>query len=136
MQIDAAVLRDAAGPYTIERVELAAPGPHEVLVRIVGAGMCHTDVLPRVGGLSSPPIVNGHEGAGVVQLVGSSVNEVSVGDHVVLSFDSCGRCTNCLAHSPAYCDRLIEQYPMSRINEAEQSSLAGGTIKPVLIPGS
>lgn len=91
MQIDAAVLRDAAGPYSIERVELADPGPDEVLVRVVGAGMCHTDVLPRSRMVAPPPIVTGHEGAGVVEAVGSAVTTVAVGDHVVLSFDSCRR---------------------------------------------
>ena len=96
MQIEAAVLRDPAGPLVIETLELAAPGPHEVLVRIVGAGMCHTDVLPRVG-YAPTPIVTGHEGSGVVEVVGSAVTSVAVGDHVVLSFDSCRECANCLA---------------------------------------
>ena len=102
MQIEAAVLRDPAGPLVIETLELAAPGPHEVLVRIVGAGMCHTDVLPRVG-YAPTPIVTGHEGSGVVEVVGSAVTSVAVGDHVVLSFDSCRECANCLAGQPAYC---------------------------------
>lgn len=102
MQIEAAVLRDPAGPLTIETLELAAPGPHEVLVRIVGAGMCHTDILPRVG-YAPTPIVTGHEGSGVVEAIGSDVTTVAVGDHVVLSFDSCRECSNCLAGQPAYC---------------------------------
>ncbi|MBI4935469.1 MAG: NAD(P)-dependent alcohol dehydrogenase [Actinobacteria bacterium] len=107
MQIDAAVLRDATGAYTIERVELAAPAPDEVLVRIVGAGMCHTDVLPRVSPIAAPPIVTGHEGAGVVEAVGAAVTTVAVGDHVVLSFDSCGTCVPCTTGQPAYCDTFF-----------------------------
>jgi len=106
MQIDAAVLRDAAGPYTIERVELSEPGPDEVLVRIVGAGMCHTDVLPRAH-MVAPPVVTGHEGSGVVEAVGSAVTGVTVGDHVVLSFDSCRECVNCRSGQPAYCDTFM-----------------------------
>jgi len=107
VQIDAAVLRDAAGAYTIETVDLAGPAANEVLVRIVGAGMCHTDVLPRAGGLAAPPIITGHEGAGIVEAVGGDVTTVQVGDHVVLSFDSCGECANCRSGARAYCDSFL-----------------------------
>ncbi len=104
MQIRAAVLRAADGPYQIEDVELADPGPGEVRVRIVGAGLCHTDLLPRVPGfMASPPIITGHEGSGVVDAVGAGVHDLVVGDHVVLSFDSCRACANCLSGHPAYC---------------------------------
>lgn len=108
MKATAAVLRGADQPYTIEEIDLRDLRPHEVLVRIVAAGMCHTDVLPRVPGfIAAPPIVAGHEGAGVVEAVGGDVTRVSVGDHVVLSFDSCGACANCNAGQPAYCDTFI-----------------------------
>ena len=107
MQVKAAVLRDPTGAYVIETVDLAAPAADEVLVRIVGAGMCHTDVVPRGGFMAAPPVITGHEGSGVVEAVGADVVGVQVGDHVVLSFDSCGRCANCLAHQPAYCDTFI-----------------------------
>jgi aryl-alcohol dehydrogenase len=108
MEITAAVLRDPDGPYRLEQVGLAEPGPGQVLVRIVGAGMCHTDVLPRApGSLSPPPIITGHEGSGVVESVGEGVEGVAVGDHVVLSFDSCGTCDNCGHGVPAYCDTFL-----------------------------
>lgn len=108
MKATAAVLRGADQPYAIEEINLRDLRPHEVLVRIVAAGMCHTDVLPRVPGfIAAPPIVAGHEGAGVVEAVGGDVTRVSVGDHVVLSFDSCGACANCNAGQPAYCDTFI-----------------------------
>jgi aryl-alcohol dehydrogenase len=108
MKTTAAVLRGHDQPYTIESIELRDLRPHEVLVGIVAAGMCHTDVLPRVPGfIAAPPIVAGHEGAGVVQAVGSAVTGLAVGDHVVLSFDSCGACANCQAGQPAYCDTFI-----------------------------
>jgi aryl-alcohol dehydrogenase len=110
MRIQAAVLRGETSPFAIEEVELAAPGPDQVLVRIVGAGHCHTDVLPRAGaGFGPPPIVLGHEGAGVVEAVGAAVRTVAVGDHVVVSFDSCGACANCRAAHPAYCDTFLER---------------------------
>lgn len=108
MRIEAAVLRGEETAFTLEELVLTAPGPHEVLVRIVGAGHCHTDVLPRAGaGFGTPPIVLGHEGAGVIEAVGSAVDTIAVGDHVVLSFDSCGRCTNCRDAHPAYCDTFL-----------------------------
>ncbi len=108
MKATAAVLRGADQPYAIEEIDLRDLRAHEVLVRIVAAGMCHTDVLPRVPGfIAAPPIVAGHEGAGVVEAVGGDVTRVSVGDHVVLSFDSCGACANCNAGQPAYCDTFI-----------------------------
>ena len=108
MKTTAAVLRGHDQPYTIESIDLRDLRPHEVLVRIVAAGMCHTDVLPRVPGfIAAPPIVAGHEGAGVVEAIGGDVTRVAVGDHVVLSFDSCGTCANCNAGQPAYCDTFI-----------------------------
>jgi aryl-alcohol dehydrogenase len=104
----AAVLRDPNGPYTLETINLRELLDHEVLVRIVGVGMCHTDVLPRAPGfIAAPPIVTGHEGAGVIEAVGASVTTLQVGDHVVLSFDSCGACATCAEGRPAYCETFI-----------------------------
>lgn len=108
IKIEAAVLRGEEEPFVIEELELADPAPGEVLVRVVGAGHCHTDVLPRAAaGFGTPPIVLGHEGAGIVEAVGSAVTTVAVGDHVVLSFDSCGTCPNCRDAHPAYCDTFL-----------------------------
>ena len=104
----AAVLRSHDGPYVLEEVQLDGPGPGEVLVRVVGAGMCHTDVVPRSPeSFSPPPIITGHEGAGVVEAVGEGVDGVSAGDHVVVSFDSCGECRACVAGVPAHCDTFL-----------------------------
>jgi aryl-alcohol dehydrogenase len=108
MQIKAAVLRAADAPYQIETVELADPGPGEARVRIVGAGLCHTDLLPRVPDfMATPPIITGHEGSGVVEAVGEGVSDVAPGDHVVLSFDWCHACANCLSGHPAYCETFF-----------------------------
>lgn len=115
MQITAAVLRATDGPYVLEPVELAEPAADEVLVRIVGVGMCHTDVLPRAEiSFSPPPIITGHEGAGVVEAVGAAVSGVAIGDHVVLSFDSCGGCEACAAGSPAHCETFLVRNLLGR----------------------
>jgi len=107
MQIEAAVLRDRSGPFTLEKLEVGEPGPGEVLVEVAGVGFCHTDVLPRTQGfMARPPIVVGHEGAGVVTAVGAGV-DLPVGAHVVMSFDSCGRCVNCADGHPAYCSTFF-----------------------------
>lgn len=106
MDITAAVLRDAEGRHELEEVELADPGPGELLVRVVGTGMCHTDVVPR-GMPMLLPIIAGHEGAGVVEAVGQDVTGVAVGDHVVLTFDSCGECVSCRGGEPAYCEQFM-----------------------------
>ena len=108
MRIRAAVVREKAKPFSVEELELEAPRPDEVLVRIVGVGVCHTDVKMRDGARPLPlPIVLGHEGAGVVEAVGSAVSEVRSGDHVVLSFDYCGMCANCQNGRQAYCEEVF-----------------------------
>jgi aryl-alcohol dehydrogenase len=108
VKITAAVLRRSDGPYVLEEVDLDPPGPGEILVRVVGAGMCHTDLVPRLSAaFSPPPIITGHEGAGLVEAVGEGVRDVRAGDHVVLSFDSCGECANCHAGVPSYCDTFL-----------------------------
>lgn len=100
----AAVVESGGAPFTLTDVELTEPGPHEALVRVVATGLCHTDLGVASGGLPFPlPGVLGHEGAGVVEEVGSAVTGVAPGDHVVLSFTSCGDCRNCQGGHPAYC---------------------------------
>lgn len=100
----AAVVREIGKPWTIEAVDVSAPHADEVLIRMVGTGICHTDMGCKDGHFPVPmPIVLGHEGAGVVEAVGDKVTKVKVGDHVVLSFDSCGECHNCEEHLPSYC---------------------------------
>ncbi|MVU80710.1 alcohol dehydrogenase catalytic domain-containing protein [Nocardia sp. ET3-3] len=103
MRALAAVLRDRRGGYTIEELTLDEPDVGEVCVRIAGAGLCHTDLLPRAAKDIPLPIVCGHEGSGVVEAVGPGVTDLAIGDHVVLSFDSCGECRSCGAGRPSYC---------------------------------
>jgi len=110
MQITAVVLRDRSGRYELEDVSLADPGPGQILVRIVGVGHCHTDLLARAEHSASPlPLVVGHEGSGVVEGVAANTDGIAVGDHVVLSYDSCRQCANCLAGHPAYCHSFVRR---------------------------
>ncbi len=102
--IRAAVVREKGGPFIIEQLRLDEPRADEVLVRVVAAGMCHTDMVVRDQVYPVPqPIVLGHEGAGVVEKVGAGVIKVQPGDHVVLTFMSCGRCRMCQQGRPANC---------------------------------
>ncbi|RLL67993.1 zinc-binding dehydrogenase [Streptomyces sp. Z26] len=141
MRFRAAVLRGYETPFAVEEVALRAePAPGEVLVRIAGCGMCRTDLaVRRSAGRSPLPAVLGHEGAGVVVRVGAGGGtqsgpdaELRVGDHVVLSFDSCGHCPNCRAAAPAYCDSFAALNLLG--GRAEESrpltDAAGGALAP------
>lgn len=109
MKATAAVLRSPEGPYTLEEVSLPPLGCGEALIRIIAAGLCHTDLLARgPGPFGRPPIVLGHEGAGIVEQVGPAVADVRPGDHVVLSFHACGECARCKNGRPSYCARFFE----------------------------
>ncbi len=100
----AAVLRSRTLPFRVEDLTLDGPGPGEALIEVAGTGFCHTDLLPRTDRLGvALPLVAGHEGAGKVLATGQGTHEVSPGDHVVMSFDSCGGCRACLAARPAGC---------------------------------
>ena len=108
MQIQAAVCREKDGAFTLESVELSEPQADEVVVKIVASGMCHTDLAVRDQHIPLPlPAVLGHEGAGIVAKVGAGVTKFKAGDHVVLSYGSCGKCGNCLSGRPAYCAQFL-----------------------------
>ena len=100
-QIRAAVVRGKGGPFQIETLTVDQPREDEVLVRIVATGMCHTDIVIRDQVYPVPfQFVLGHEGAGIVERVGSAIRKVIPGDHVVLSFMSCGHCARCAMGQP------------------------------------
>ncbi len=104
MKITAAVLSEKSTPFQIAELELEEPRADEVVVRIVATGICHTDLVVRHQYVPVPlPLVLGHEGAGVVEKVGSNVKKVQPGDHVVLSYFSCDDCVNCKRGQPGYC---------------------------------
>jgi aryl-alcohol dehydrogenase len=103
-QITAAVCLERFGAFAVDRLELTDPRPDEALVKIVASGMCQTDLHGRDGYYDSPyPAVYGHEGAGIVQAVGSEVTRFAPGDHVVISFPWCGACANCLRDMRFHC---------------------------------
>ncbi len=103
MKIHAAVAPETGKPFQIEEVELEGPRSDEILVRIAGTGLCHTDLLFKNHMPIPMPAVYGHEGAGVVEKVGENISAVKPGDHVALSYNSCGKCNNCLNGMPFYC---------------------------------
>jgi Zn-dependent alcohol dehydrogenase len=100
-----AVVYDGQGIEVKKDVEVRDPRPTEVKVKIGAAGLCHSDlsVIERVIEYPAPAIL-GHEGAGVVEAVGSAVTEVQPGDHVVLAtLANCGRCSACARGIPTQC---------------------------------
>lgn len=109
MKIKAAVARTPHGAFTVEDVELVQPNAEEILVRLVATGICHTDLAIIEQIMPLPlPFVLGHEGAGIVEQVGANVTGLTPGDHVVLTFNTCGHCEPCADDHPAYC----QQYPV------------------------
>lgn len=92
-------------PLSVEEITLDPPGATEVLVKIAGAGLCHSDLSVMNGTRPRPvPLALGHEGAGEVVETGSAVSDVRVGDPVVFQFSaSCGRCRRCLEGRPQIC---------------------------------
>jgi alcohol dehydrogenase len=93
-------------PLTIGEIELAPPGPGEVLVKIAAAGLCHSDLSVIDGNRPRPtPMVLGHEAAAVVVETGAGITDLAPGDHAVLVFvPSCGHCAPCAEGRPALCE--------------------------------
>ncbi len=84
MKAKAAVFRGVGVPLGIESIEVADPGPEEVLVRTAACGVCHSDLHFVQGSIAGPsPCVPGHEPAGIVEAVGERVESVAPGDHVI-----------------------------------------------------
>jgi aryl-alcohol dehydrogenase len=108
--VTAAVAPATGEPLVVRELQLDAPRPDEVRVRLVATGVCHTDAIVRDGIYPTPlPAVLGHEGAGVVEAVGDEITTVAVGDHVVLSAAYCGHCRRCRAGQMAYCEHLMAE---------------------------
>lgn len=114
MKTRAAVLRHTGAslpfaqsrPLDVVEVDLAPPGRDEVLVKVMAAGICHSDLSIINGDRPrATPIVLGHEAAGIIEQVGEGVTDLQVGDHVVLLFvPSCGNCLPCAEGSPVQCE--------------------------------
>jgi aryl-alcohol dehydrogenase len=108
MKIQAAVARAPHAAMELETLDLEEPRANEILVRVVATGVCHTDIVMRDQGLPVPqPAVLGHEGAGVVEKVGAAVTKVKPGDHIVMTYNSCGVCPSCKEHETTYCHELF-----------------------------
>jgi aryl-alcohol dehydrogenase len=107
-EITAAVTRAQGAPFTLEKGRIRAPEGTEVLVRIVATGLCHTDLIVRDQYYPVPlPAVLGHEGAGIIEAVGPNVTTLQTGDHVVLTFGSCGHCDLCAQGHVCYCQNFF-----------------------------
>lgn len=125
----AAVLHETHTPLTIETVQLGEFGPRDVKVRIRATGLCHTDLEVIEGGLRLPlPIVLGHEAAGIVEAIGPEAKGVTVGDHVILSWNpKCGDCFYCDRDLPILCDRFQENTPTAFAFDGKpKARLSGG----------
>jgi S-(hydroxymethyl)glutathione dehydrogenase/alcohol dehydrogenase len=103
--VKAAVLIEAGKPLQIEQVNIANPGPHEVLIRTAACGLCHSDLHFIEGAYPHPlPAIPGHEAAGIVEAVGSEVRTVKVGDAVVTCLSAfCGHCEYCVTGRMSLC---------------------------------
>ena len=110
VEVKAAVVREKGGRFLIEQLQLDEPRHNELLIKIVATGVCHTDMVVRDQNYPVPlPMVLGHEGAGIVEKVGEDVTAFEVGDHVVLSYGSCGLCRNCEQGRPSYCVEFYDR---------------------------
>ncbi|WP_374441396.1 Zn-dependent alcohol dehydrogenase [Stella sp.] len=128
MQFRAAVLHRVNAPLSIETVEITGLKPTDVLVRMRASGLCHTDLEVIQGQLAYPlPIVLGHEGAGVVEAVGSEVTLVRPGDHVVCSWNpSCGHCYYCDRGQPILCEPFSRHQPQGHLLDGTSRMTVGG----------
>ena len=130
MNIKAAVVREKSGPFVMEEIQLDEPRADEVVVRVVSAGICHTDLIPREQAIPAPfPAVYGHEGAGVVEKVGSQVAKLKPGDHVVMSFNSCGVCASCKKGEISYCvDHFASNFGFARFSDKSKTMRKGDEV--------
>lgn len=110
MKIQAALLSGPDQPFEIHELELQEPHESEVLVRIIAAGVCHSDWHLVTGATKHPmPVVAGHEGAGIVEAVGRAVTQTRAGDHVILNWaPDCGNCFYCLRGKPNLCQTYVD----------------------------
>jgi S-(hydroxymethyl)glutathione dehydrogenase/alcohol dehydrogenase len=127
----AAVLDRVDEPLSVETLDMAPLERGDVLVRIKASGLCHTDLEVIQGSLTYPlPIVLGHEGAGVVEAIGSEVTRVRVGEHVVCSWNPhCGACFYCDRSLPILCEPFTRNQPRGLLLDGTTRMSRGG--KPV-----
>ncbi len=129
MKIRAAVLEEFGQPLSIQELELAEPRPGEVLVRLAACGVCHTDLYTASGADPSgyAPCVLGHEGAGVIEAVGSDVSSLVPGDHVVTLFaPECGQCIHCRSGRTNRCVAIRDQQGLGYLPDGTTRLSRGG----------
>ncbi len=123
----AAIVREPQGKFTFETIELEELRSDEVLVRNEASGICHTDFVGQE--LMSLPGVFGHEGAGIVEAVGSGVSHIKSGERVIVSYPSCGVCPGCLEGHPYFCDHHIALgFGGTRLDGSKTIKLGGKSI--------
>ena len=133
MEIRAALPSVIGGSFNIEALEIREPGPDELLVKIAACGVCHTDIaMMSSGGL----MVLGHEGSGVVEAVGRDAREFKEGDHVVLSYPSCGVCEECVKSRPYKCVRFSDLFMGDRLVGTKPLRYNGMVVTPFFGQGS
>jgi S-(hydroxymethyl)glutathione dehydrogenase/alcohol dehydrogenase len=130
MNFQAAVLNQVNPPLTIETLTMAPLASTDVLVRVRASGLCHTDLEVIQGALAYPlPIVLGHEGAGVVEAVGSEVTQVRAGDHVICSWNPhCGHCFYCERDLPILCEPFSRNQPRGLLLDGRSRMSRDGAI--------
>jgi S-(hydroxymethyl)glutathione dehydrogenase/alcohol dehydrogenase len=113
MRASAAVLYEVNKPLVVEDVEVLEPKPHEVLVRVMANGVCHSDLHVITGDLPHPlPVVLGHEAA---EKVGAGVESIKTGNHVCsIYIPSCGRCSYCINGTHARARMFAAHCPLQQ----------------------
>jgi Zn-dependent alcohol dehydrogenase len=128
MKTRAAVCRAFGAPLSIETIEVAEPGPGEVLIKTAACAICHSDILYIDGAWGGDlPAVYGHEAAGVVDAVGSGVTRLKVGDPVVATLiRNCGFCPACAEGAPVFCEEVFPLDRQTPLHDAEGKPLVHG----------
>ncbi|MFD6157113.1 S-(hydroxymethyl)mycothiol dehydrogenase [Nocardia sp. NPDC060256] len=122
------IARSKGTPVELVDVVIPDPGPHDVVVRVQACGVCHTDLHYREGGINDEfPFLLGHEAAGIVEMIGTAVTHVTVGDFVVLNWRAvCDECRACRRGRPWYCfDTSNASQPMTLTDGTELTPALG-----------
>lgn len=129
MKIKAAITTGMNLPFQIEKIDLDDPRPDEILVRNAGTGVCHSDLVFKDNMPLPMPAVLGHEGAGIVEKVGKDVTTLKPGDHVVMSYNYCGKCVKCLTGKLYYCENhMMSNYFGTRYDGSRTLSMNGSPV--------
>jgi S-(hydroxymethyl)glutathione dehydrogenase/alcohol dehydrogenase len=125
----AAIFTEQNGPLSVEDVTPTEPGPRDVVVRVTASGVCHSDLHVISGALPMPPpAILGHEGAGIVEAVGTEVQGLQVGDRVIGSFiPACGACWHCLRDESHLCENTYSVMASPRATRGDGTPLMAMT---------